>query len=304
MPRPTLFDHPKFHRLVHLLGLPEPHVLGHLEYLWRVGYSTGNPVIGDAINVELLAKWTGQRGALVAALADPAVRFLDTLPDGQYAIHDLHENAPDYVQQRTARESERKKPKTCEQCGDRFHSSDKRAIYCGDSCRNAAWREKKKNCNGPATAGNAKRRTATQNNAKEADRDGTPAPTPTPAPSHTPTPGTIPPNPPEGGLPATPAGELGTLWAFHCTRKIRGVVADRAEDKTPEFAEMLRRGADFEALKAAIVDPNRDRNEHLWQFRQRILPPATGPPAAKPVRELNVKALIEANRRARHAPDP
>jgi hypothetical protein len=116
-------------------------------------------------------------------------------------------------------------------------------------------------------------------------------------------------NPPSGPtpaapMPAAPAGELARLWAMHCTRRVRGVVADRAEDKSGEFAEMLRHGADAAALEAAILDPARDRNEHLWQFRQRILPPATGPPAAKPVRELNVKALIEANQRARHAPDP
>jgi hypothetical protein len=82
MPRPTLFDHPKFHRLVHLLGIPEPHVLGHLEYLWRVGYSSGEPVIGDELDVEIAAKWCGERGAFVRALCDERVRLLDKTTDG------------------------------------------------------------------------------------------------------------------------------------------------------------------------------------------------------------------------------
>ncbi len=107
MPRPTLFDHPKFHRLVHLLGLPEPHVLGHLEYLWRVGYSSGNPVIGDALDVEIAAKWTGDRGKFCEALV--GVRLIDAVENGQFQIHDLHENAPAYVKSRERMERFRKR---------------------------------------------------------------------------------------------------------------------------------------------------------------------------------------------------
>lgn len=100
MPRPTLFDHPKFQRLVHILGLPPPHVLGHLEYLWRVGYASGNPVIGDDLDVELAAMWHGERGVLVRALVDPRVQLLDQLDDERYAIHDLWDHAPTWAKVR------------------------------------------------------------------------------------------------------------------------------------------------------------------------------------------------------------
>jgi hypothetical protein len=95
MARPTLYDHPKFMRLVHELGMPAPHVLGHLEYLWRVGYSSGNPVVGDSVDVELAAMWTGEPGQLTKVLTQ--VRFMDKLPDGKYQIHDLLDHAPGYV---------------------------------------------------------------------------------------------------------------------------------------------------------------------------------------------------------------
>ncbi len=76
--------------------------------------------------------------------------------------------------------------------------------------------------------------------------------------------------------------ELAQVWSHHCTRRVRGIVADKATDKEPEFSEMLRQGGEFEAIQAAILDPKRDRNEHLWQFRQRLMP-TTGPP--KPAAE-------------------
>lgn len=98
MPRPTLFDHPKFLRLVYLLQMPEPHVLGHLEYLWKVGYASGNPVVGDETDVEIAAKWSGERGVLATALLQ--VGLVDRLEDGRLQIHDLLENAPDYVHAR------------------------------------------------------------------------------------------------------------------------------------------------------------------------------------------------------------
>jgi len=106
MARPGLREHPKFLRLVHLLGMPAPHVLGHLEFLWSVGYQCGNPKIGDQIDVELAAGWTGEKCVLCAALR--AVGFLDQVGD-VFFIHDLHENAPEYVKRRWRREKERKK---------------------------------------------------------------------------------------------------------------------------------------------------------------------------------------------------
>jgi hypothetical protein len=149
MPRPTLFDHPKFHRLVYILGLPEPHVLGHLEFLWRVGYASGNPVVGDELDVELAAKWSGERGALAAALEQ--VRFIDRLEDGQLEIHDLLENAPKYVPDRAKRESERKRARKCHQCGGEFRSAVASAKFCSDACRTANWRKTNSAGDGPVT---------------------------------------------------------------------------------------------------------------------------------------------------------
>ena len=101
MPRPDLYDHPKFNRLCFILKMPRPHVLGHLEFLWRVGYASGNPVIGDSLDVEIAAEWTGDVGALTKALLE--VKLIDESKHGKllrFKIHDLHDNAPDYVQAR------------------------------------------------------------------------------------------------------------------------------------------------------------------------------------------------------------
>ncbi len=106
MPRPTLFTHPKFHRLAFTLGVPEPHALGYLEFLWAVAYASGDPIIGDEVDVEIMAKWPGGKGKLVAALL--SCRFIDRLDDGRYGIHDIYDHAPDYVRKRQARESDRR----------------------------------------------------------------------------------------------------------------------------------------------------------------------------------------------------
>src|SRR4051812_26885101 len=62
MARPTLRQHPKFRRLCHLLAVPVPHALGYLECMWSVGYQCGDPVLGDATDVELAAEWPGEPG--------------------------------------------------------------------------------------------------------------------------------------------------------------------------------------------------------------------------------------------------
>jgi hypothetical protein len=105
MARPGLRQHPKFRRLVHTLQEPAPHVLGYLEFIWSVGYEAGNPLLGDAVDVELAAEYPGTRGKLCKALLD--VRLIDQLGDGRYAIHDLMDHAPDYVRRRMEREAER-----------------------------------------------------------------------------------------------------------------------------------------------------------------------------------------------------
>lgn len=172
MPRPTLFDHPKFHRLVHLLQLPEPYVLGHLEYLWRVGYSSGNPVIGDALDVELAAKWQGEPGVFCNAVTQ--VRLLDVTNDNKYVIHDLHKNAPSYVTLRNKRESERGVEKTCRVCGSLFYSAYRRGIYCSNACRQEQWRQRRQRGQFPIV---------TESDVFETESNSTPAPAPAPAPT-------------------------------------------------------------------------------------------------------------------------
>ncbi len=105
MARPGLQSHPKFRRLVYVLGVPVPHALGYLECLWTVAYDRGSASIGDSVDVELAAQWPGEKGVLAKALA--SCGFIDEI-DGQFHIHDLAENAPEYVKKRLARESERK----------------------------------------------------------------------------------------------------------------------------------------------------------------------------------------------------
>jgi hypothetical protein len=70
MARPGLQKHPKFRRLVALLGVPVPHGVGYLECLWEVSYECGNPAIGDVFDVELAAQWPGERGKLCEALTN------------------------------------------------------------------------------------------------------------------------------------------------------------------------------------------------------------------------------------------
>jgi hypothetical protein len=92
MALPGFPEHPKFRKLVKLLGVPIPHAWGYLECLWSVGYASGNPVVGDAFDVELAAQYPGEPGTLLDALL--ACRLIDRLDDGRYQIHDLMDNAP------------------------------------------------------------------------------------------------------------------------------------------------------------------------------------------------------------------
>jgi len=106
MARPGFKDHRKFKRLVHLLQEPVPHVLGYMECLWDVAYQNGDPFIGDAIDVELAAQYPGEPGKLCKALL--SCGLIDEVDGGKYQIHDLHENAPDYVKKRFMRDQTRR----------------------------------------------------------------------------------------------------------------------------------------------------------------------------------------------------
>jgi hypothetical protein len=104
MGRPGLTRHPKFARLSRLLG-SEALARGHLELLWEVAYENGDDSLGDAGDVEYLAKWQGDAGKLAGMLVEAG--FLD-LEEETYRVHDLLDHAPRYVQQRAEREAKRK----------------------------------------------------------------------------------------------------------------------------------------------------------------------------------------------------
>jgi hypothetical protein len=106
--------------------------------MWEVGYQNGQPVLGDALDVELAAQFPGEPGRLCKALLE--CRLIDQLEDGRLQIHDLHENAPNYVKDRAQKENERKKPKTCQSCGGPYHSGETHAKFCSPACRVAHFR--------------------------------------------------------------------------------------------------------------------------------------------------------------------
>jgi hypothetical protein len=113
MARPGLFNNSKFRRVLMTLREPRAHVRGYLECLWDFAYETGDPVVGDAVDVELAAEFPGEQGRLFDALLSAGgdrPGFIEPVPGvaGIYQIHHLHENAPDYVKKRWKRHVERK----------------------------------------------------------------------------------------------------------------------------------------------------------------------------------------------------
>jgi len=101
MAKPELRDHRKFLKLKRLLGEPTPHVIGYLECLWSRGYQTGNPKLGDELDIEAAAEWPGESGKFAAAAIEAG--FVDRDESGSYEIHDLYHHAPKYVQKRMVR---------------------------------------------------------------------------------------------------------------------------------------------------------------------------------------------------------
>lgn len=178
MARPGTREHPKFKRLCHILGMPPPHILGHLEFMWDVAYQSGEPRIGDAVDVELAAGWTGEPGDLCRALAECGgpgrAGFIEEVPGepGAFQVHDLLDHAPSYVAHRAAKERERKKAKTCGRCGVAFRSTETHAKYCSPACKQASYRERVTDSD-----------TALRNSdACVTERYAPPAPAPAPAP--------------------------------------------------------------------------------------------------------------------------
>ena len=114
MGRPGLTKHPKFRRLAKMLKCPLSHARGYLEMMWDVTYEQGNPVIGDAMDIEMAAEYKGDAWKLFKALIEcggpGAAGFIEQCPSNPlvYQVHDLFENAPDYVQRRHRRNESRK----------------------------------------------------------------------------------------------------------------------------------------------------------------------------------------------------
>src|SRR4051812_34563783 len=156
MGRPGLTKHRKFLRLARALqtacgAFAEQVARGALEFLWDSAYENGDDDLGDETDVEAAARWRGDPGVLCRALAeaggDGEHGFIE--PDngrpGRWRVHDLFDHAPDYVRRRRGYEEERRIVKTCQWCGGEFRSREKRAKFCGDTCRVAAYRAGQRN---------------------------------------------------------------------------------------------------------------------------------------------------------------
>lgn len=96
-----LLDHRKFLRLQRLLAEPIPHVLGYLMLMWKRGYQTGTPILGDELDVEAAAGFMGEPSKFANAAL--AAGFLDREPSGELSIHDLYDHAPEYARKRIYR---------------------------------------------------------------------------------------------------------------------------------------------------------------------------------------------------------
>ncbi len=183
MGRPGLDRHPKFRRLVLMLGESRAIVRGSLELLWDTAYECGNPSIGESVDVELACDWRGEPGKLCRALLECGgnrhAGFIEPI-DGEperYQIHDLFDHCPEYVSGRHERENERQQAKTCERCGETYHSTKRWSKYCCNACRQGAHRQDETGKHGVlrerVTHGNASLRNAT-------NCYSTPAPAPAP----------------------------------------------------------------------------------------------------------------------------
>lgn len=139
--------------------------------LWNSAYESGDPQIGDSIDVELACDWPGEQGVLTEALKTCGIKgqsgFIDEDENGIYTIHDLFDHAPEYVQKRAKREiARRKKGKTIsdlrrEAAEKRWEKDDANGMQTADTCIQTA-----------------------ANGCKRHAKVRTPTPAPTPAPTH------------------------------------------------------------------------------------------------------------------------
>jgi hypothetical protein len=112
MARLNLGGHWKFRRLVcALAALDEPVsswvtdatpiARGVLELLWEAAYAAVSDYVGTPTEVATIVHWRGDPLVLVTLLVDAG--FLDERAPGEYAVHDLWDNAPRYAQLRRTR---------------------------------------------------------------------------------------------------------------------------------------------------------------------------------------------------------
>lgn len=100
MARLSLNGSIKFKRLVRRIGLANPFVRGLLETLWDSCHSKGNPLIGDAMDVEIASEWPGESGAWFEVLRDGG--WIDRVDEDRWQLHDYWEHAPEFVIKRAA----------------------------------------------------------------------------------------------------------------------------------------------------------------------------------------------------------
>lgn len=84
----------KFKRLCQALEMHVPHVLGHLECLWRDAYIHCDPRF-DVVDVECAALWQGEQGRFLSALCEHG--WLDRIDDATVEVHDFWDHAPTYL---------------------------------------------------------------------------------------------------------------------------------------------------------------------------------------------------------------
>jgi hypothetical protein len=98
-------NHRKFRKLargLHSRAL----AVGSLELLWAVANDSGDAFLGSSEDVEDIADWRGESGALTALLV--SCGFLDALGDDGFVVHDHEHHAPSYVVRRREREEQRR----------------------------------------------------------------------------------------------------------------------------------------------------------------------------------------------------
>ncbi|HEV2294515.1 MAG TPA: hypothetical protein VGR35_11720 [Tepidisphaeraceae bacterium] len=99
---------------MHDAEISAPLARGSLELIWDTAYESGDPYIGDKMDVELAAEWEGDPGKLFTALLGSGGQgragFIEEVPNhsGFFQVHDLWDHAPEYVKKRYTRERARK----------------------------------------------------------------------------------------------------------------------------------------------------------------------------------------------------